>query len=165
MLKTNRLIIKEIEEKDEAEMLEILSNEEVKKTYMIPDYEDLNGYKKLFNTLKNLSINPDKFVRGIFLNDTLIGFINDVEIVEKSMELGYVISPKHKGNGYMTEALTSSINYLFEKGYDEIICGAFDFNIASQRVMQKSGMVKQEKTAPITYKNNVYNCVFYSKTR
>ena len=65
MLKTNRLIIKEIEEKDEAEMLEILSNEEVKKTYMIPDYEDLNGYKKLFNTLKNLSINSLYILRSI----------------------------------------------------------------------------------------------------
>lgn len=162
MIKTERLILKNIELNDKFDMVEMFLNNEIKETYMIPDFEDMEKYNKLFNRFMELSNDSNRFVRGIYLNDTLIGFLNDVEVIGLSVEIGYVISPKHKGNGYMTEALKASIKYLLNNGFNEVICGAFDFNHASMKVMQKAGMIKLDRTDYVTYKGQDIKCIYYS---
>ena len=87
---------------------------------------------------------------------------SEVEKTEESIELGYVVSPKYKGNGYCTMALEQSINYLFSRGFKEIICGAFEHNLASIRVMQKAGMTKISKVDQIEYRGKVHTCIYYS---
>jgi RimJ/RimL family protein N-acetyltransferase len=154
--------LKKIREQDKASMIEIFKDFEVKQTYMLPDYENDEGYEKLFNGFLKLSESPLHYVRGIYLNDNLIGFINDVEKTEESIELGYVVSPKYKGNGYCTEALEKSINYLLSRFYKEIICGAFETNKASIRVMEKAGMKKINKIDEIEYRGKKHICVYYS---
>lgn len=163
MIKTDRLILKNIELNDKNDMLDMFLNKEVKKTYMIPDYDDIEKYTKLFNKFVELSNDSNRFVRGIYLENKLIGFLNDVEINNFTIELGYVISPKYKNNGYMTEALKAAISYLLKNGYKEVICGAFYFNNPSIRVMEKCGMQRLEKTDYVTYKNKEILCVYYSK--
>ena len=151
-----------ITENDKNEMLEIFKDNEVKQTYMLPDFDNDEGYIRLFEGFKKLTTMTTKYVRGIFLNDTLIGFINEVEKNEEFIELGYVISPKYKGNGYCTEALEKSINYLLASGYKEVICGAFETNLASIRVMEKAGMKKIKKVDIIPYRGINHKCVYYS---
>lgn len=165
MIKTDRLILKKINKNDEVNMLELLTNNEIKKTYMIPNYDCIDKYIKLFNRFLDLSSKTNHFVRGIYLNEILIGFINDVEINSKCIELGYVINPKHKNKGYATEALLGSINYLFNNGFEEIVTGAFEENYPSIRVMNKCGMHKIDKIDKIDYNGNVYNCVYFSLRR
>ncbi len=128
---------------------------------MLPDFDNEEGYIKLFENFKKISKNPLRFLKGIYLDGVIIGFINEVEKNEESIELGYVISPKHKGKGFATEALDKSINYLLSIGYKEIICGAFEDNLASIRVMQKVGMKKYLKTDKIEYRGKTHNCVYY----
>lgn len=162
MIITKRLTIKNIDLNDKDDILEILTNEEVKQTYMIPDYIDMDKYIKLFERFVQLSNNSSRFVRGIFYEDRLIGFINDVEFNDNYIELGYALNPKFKNNGYMTEALKATINYLLNNGYDKVICGAFSFNIPSVKVMEKCGMKRTEKTDFITYRNKEILCIYYS---
>lgn len=151
-----------ITDSDKELLIEMFKNKEIKQTYMLPDFEDDEGYIKLFEGFKNMSNSIRRYVRGIYLNETIIGFINEVEKDEESIEVGYVIDPKYKGNGYATDALEKTINYLFAKGYKEVICGAFDTNEASIRVMQKAGMKKKLKKDQIEYRGKVHNCVYYS---
>ena len=111
------------------------------------------------------------FFCGIDL--ALIGFLSDyssdssfvfaliLSAISEIAELGYVISPKYKGNGYCTEALEKSIDYLLASGYNQVICGAFEHNLASIRVMQKAGMKKMTKTDDIEYRGQVHKCVYY----
>ena len=154
--------LKIIEEKDKDLLIEIFKDQDVKKTYMIPDFEDESMYEKMFNGFMKMSAGNTRYVRGVYLEDTIIGFVNEVEKTEESIELGYVISPKYKGHGYCTEALEKSINYLFSRFYKEVICGAFEHNLASIRVMQKAGMKKMMKTDEIEYRGQVHKCVYYS---
>ncbi|NLV51531.1 MAG: GNAT family N-acetyltransferase [Clostridiales bacterium] len=76
--------------------------------------------------------------------------------------LGYVIHPQFHGLGYAAEALSAVIIYLFDKGYRQIIAGAFENNVASIRVMQKCGMVQTDKTAMIPYRSEIHRCIYYS---
>ena len=165
MIKTNRLILKSLCEDDKRVMMNLFKSLEIKKTYMIPDYEDENGYEKLFDKFLNLSHMNNHFVRGIYLKDELIGFINEVEIVNKIIELGYVIDPKYKNNGYASESLINSINYLFSLGFEEIKAGAFKDNDASIKVMKKCGMMKIDSTELIEYRGILHECKYFSKRR
>ena len=96
------------------------------------------------------------------MEDCLIGFLNDVEIQDGSIELGYVIHPDFQGKGYMTNALRYAMDELFSIGYHEIICGAFEKNAASIRVMVKAGMQKLSRTDEMEYRDKRHQCVYYS---
>lgn len=55
-------------------------------------------------------------------------------------EIGYVLSKAHWGQGLMPEAVKAVIEWLFrEVQLDFIICGHFDWNSQSRRVIEKCG--------------------------
>ena len=154
--------LRPIQLQDREPMLDILTDDTVKQTYMLPDFADRREALPLFRRLAEFSRNESHYVRGICLEERLIGFLNDVEIQDGSIELGYVIHPDFQGKGYMTEALRSAVDALFSMGYQEIICGAFEENAASIRVMVKAGMQKLSRTDEMEYRDKRHQCVYYS---
>lgn len=165
IIKTNRLVLKELSNVDQNDFIDIVSNEEVSLTYMLPIFKCKEDKIKLFKRFIELSNNLNRFVYGVYLNNKLIGFVNDVLIENDEIELGYVISPLYKNNGYATEALKGCVNVLFDMGYKTVKAGAFIDNIASQKVMMKSNMVKIDFVEDITYRDKTYKCVYYQITR
>lgn len=159
---TTRLTLSEIRECDFESLITIMKNEEVGKTYMVPDLPTREDEAKLFSRICELSMKNDRYVFGIFLEDKLIGLLNDTDICGKTVEVGYAIHPDYWGKGYATEALSAAIPYLFSAGFDEVIAGAFECNPASLRVMDKSGMKKSNLKAEIEYRGVTHNCVYYS---
>ena len=164
-IETKRLTVKPISENYKAEMLALFYDDEIKQTYMLPDFENTREAEKLFCTFVRLSNSPDRVVGGIFCDRKLIGFINDVGVEAGSIELGYVISPEYKNQGYCTEALSAVIDYLFKTGFEAVICGAFEENAASIRVMQKCKMRLLDKVEEIYYREKNHRCVYYSITK
>ena len=146
-------------------MLDILTNNCVKQTYMLPDFPSREDAVPLFQKLVGLSGDSRRFVRGIYADETLVGFLNDVEIENGAIELGYVIHPRFQGNGYATEALGIAIGELFRLGFQAVITGAFRQNAASIRVMEKNGMTRIEKAEPIEYRGKTHICVYYTKVQ
>ena len=162
---TERLSLGPIHESDQDALISIFKHEVVSATYMVPDIRSSEDEKKIFTALLTLSNRSDRYVYGIFLCDRLIGIINDTEINGRKIELGYALNPDCFSRGYMTEALNAMIKHLFTVGFDEVICGAFDHNLASIRVMQKCGMSMIEKTDEIKYGSAVHQCIYYSIKR
>ena len=164
-LKTERLVLHSFTDSDIDYALSIFYNDEIKKTYMLPDFPSRENAVALFERLERLSMNPARSVYGIYLDETLIGFINDVEIDDHTIEIGYVIHPDHQNQGYMTEALIACIEELFRIGYTTIKAGYFEENLASGRVMEKSGMHKVEHTDTIEYRGTTHLCINYEISR
>lgn len=162
MMKTKRLTIMKMRECDQEAALNLLTNDIVKKTYMLPDFEKREDAIPLFRRIMELSQGDTRYVRGIYLNDYLIGYSNEVEINDKSIELGYLIHPDFHGQGYMTEALIALIPDLFARGFEEVVCGAFEENPASLRVMTKAGMSLLDKVDEIEYRGKIHRCIYYS---
>ena len=160
--KTQRLTVRPFLDGDREKMIEMLYDESIKKTYMIPDFESVEAAEKLFSALMRLSQDESRFVGAVCIDGEIIGFMNDTEIEGDSVEMGYVISPKYQNKGFCTEAMSGAIEYLFEKGFCEVICGAFEENAASLRVMQKCGMKLLDKIDVIEYRGINHNCLYYS---
>ena len=61
---------------------------------------------------------------------------------KKLVELGYVLAKPYWGRGIMTECCKAVISWLFENtDVDGILCGHFDYNTRSKRVIEKCGFV------------------------
>lgn len=164
IVETPRLMLKRITARDVSEGIQIYRDNRVNKTYMFPDLTE-EAAKKLHDRISSLSANDSRYVRGIYLENKMVGFINDPEIVDGSIELGWVIDPEYQNRGYATEAVTHAIEDLFGRGFDVVTAGAFEENPASIRVMQKSGMHLIEKTEEIDYRGKIHHCIFYAIER
>lgn len=160
-LQTNRLVLRAFAECDRQQMVDIFFNEDVKKTYMIPDFADRKQAEKLFERLMSFSKSEDHFVYGICFRDAVIGFVNDCEIKDSTVEIGYVVAPAYQGKGFATEAVQACIAELFRMGFRHVIAGFFQENIASCRVMQKCGMRKIDLEEDIEYKGASHHCLYY----
>ena len=92
--------------------------------YCIEDYKNLRCYRW-----------------GIELAETgeLMGMIDVVGYNDDEPEIGYVLGEKYWGHGYATEACRAVVGYLFEEGFATIYIEAMKDNIASNRVIEKSG--------------------------
>ena len=162
-IKTERLELKPLSDGDRDNMIELLTNSEIKKTYMLPDFENEEQAEKLFLRLKEGSLAEKVYQVGIFLNGEVIGYANEVERDGDAIELGYMIQPNHHNKGYGTEMLKAMIDEMFARGFKEVLAGAFEENPASMRIMEKSGMTRIEKTDEIEYRGKVHKCVYYTK--
>ena len=155
--------LRQFQKEDMVRMLDILTDQTVSKTYMLPDFACTEDAIPLFERLMGLSLDNSHYGRCISLDGLCIGFVNDVEIKDGKIELGYVIHPDSQCKGYMTQALQLAITEVFQLGYRRIVCGAFTENPASSRVMEKCGMVRSDFTEVIPYRGKDHLCVYYSK--
>ena len=92
--RTQRLEVKYLSVKDREAVIDLLTDDQVKKFYMLPDFSAREEAVPLFERLTALSLGEDRLVAGIFLNDAFIGIMNEVEIKDKRIELGYALLPK-----------------------------------------------------------------------
>lgn len=162
-IKTERLELKPITDKEHDNVIALLTDDIVRQTYMVPDFESEEAAEKLFIRLRDLSNAEDFYQVGIFLNDELIGIANEVEREDNGIELGYAILPAFHNKGYGTEMLSALICQMFADGFSKVVTGAFEENPSSIRVMEKCGMQRIEKTDEIEYRDKVHTCVYYIK--
>ncbi len=106
------------------------------------------GYGYWFTRLKG----SNQFI-GYFLVKTL------VETGET--EIGYRLHPDYWGQGLATEGATALLNYCFDKlGKDRVVAVAHPDNMASRRVLEKSGLRFKEYG-----KYYQVRCAYYSLSR
>ena len=159
---TPRLTLSAFRECDAGALMAIFKSDIVKATYMVPNLPTHEDEIKLYESLRNLSLKEDRFVFGIYLDEELIGLINDCEINNKCIEMGYALHPDYHNRGFATEAFGAVINYLFSQGFEEILASAFEGNDTSMRVMEKCGMKRTKMTAEVEYRWVTHKCIYYS---
>ena len=160
-LVTARLVLAPIEEKDRGQALSLFSDSAVKKTYMLPDFYDETEANHFIDRIIRLTASPGHYSYGIFLEGSLIGFINDVCIEGSEIEIGYFISSLLWNEGYASEAFASLIEELFRVGFHSVVAAHFEENPASGAVMKKCGLTLIDRTEEIEYRGKTHHCIYY----
>ncbi len=169
VLTTDRLILRPLKTEDRPDIHHnIYHDKEVQRYYLAPYIEkeedvDLAG---MINRCRERRI----YVFAIVLKETsdVIGMINQCDSADendRSTELAYAIGSSYWNQGYMSEALTETMRFLFNKGIRKIRCKAVTENAQSIRVMQKCGM-KQEGNVEdeLYYHDRYWNMEHYYMT-
>lgn len=162
---TNRLEVRPMTTEDHEALLDLLTNEIVGRTYMIPEYGSREEAEPLARRLVELSYAQGRYVAGVYYSGAFIGMMNETEVQGDRIEMGYALLPVFYNQGFATEAFSGAIDYLHSHGFETVLAGAFTENAASIRVMEKCGMERCAHVDEIEYRGNVHNCVNFAIKR
>ena len=145
-LKSGNIVLRALRVSDAKRLSELANNEKISRNlrdgfpnpYTVADAE--NFLAKFTNQ------DPLTFF-GIEYNGEYVGNISLVpceDIYRMSAEIGYFIGEPYWNKGIVTTAVKLIIDYGFNHlGIVRIQTGIFEYNTASQRVLEKCGFVKE----------------------
>jgi len=97
---------------------------------------------------------------AIILNGEAIGGVGIMlkeDIHRKNAEIGYWVAENYWGKGIATQAARLMVEYTFTNfDVTRIYASTFDYNVASQRVLEKIGFVKEARLKKALFKNGRY---------
>jgi len=149
ILKTERLLLRRVNENDADEILALRSNEEVMQYIPRP------FLKNKEEALELIEMFDDKIENGIGINwgityldnpDKIIGIIGHYRLKPEHYraEVGYMLFPEYKRQGIVSEALQKVVEYGFQVMKLHSIEAILDpKNIGSEKVLLKNGFVKE----------------------
>ncbi|MBN1986954.1 MAG: GNAT family N-acetyltransferase [Prolixibacteraceae bacterium] len=84
-----------------------------------------------------------------------IGLYPGEDVYRRSAEIGYFLGESYWGKGIMTKAVKQMVEYGFSNlNIVRIYTGVFEYNKASQRVLEKCGFKKEAVFEKAIYKNH-----------
>ena len=141
VFETDRLLLRNFIASDLTDLFHVMKNSES---------SALGGWKNL-ETQEESQMLLEKYVQedetfAIQLKDIpkVIGFvkltINNNKGTNIARSVSYILAEEYWGSGYMTEAVTRIIRYVFEQlKIDMLTAWHYPENIASKRILEKCG--------------------------
>lgn len=169
-IETNRLLLREINEKDMYDMFEYAHLPYVGPVAGWEPHSSVAYTKDVIDVYRKKPHYGQLSVFAIVLKDTgkMIGTCElHSYIKEFKAELGYTVSPFYWGYGYAVEAARAMLYWGFDVlNLKRIECCSFTNNIQSKRVCEKLGLTYEgiRKKAYQLYDGNIYDLRCYSIT-
>lgn len=140
-LETERLLLKRGSKQDYQKIYEYdfrkLRNINGEFEYVKSDEKCIEGYETYADTENEV------FDWIIYLKENNIPIANITadreEKTIKATEIAFNMHPNYWKHGYMIEAITKVLEFLFEHGFENVICGYSQGNIKSQNLNYKLG--------------------------
>lgn len=139
-IRTERLLLRAVRADDYKDMYEYMRMEKMSRYVTWKQHESENVTRELCEMwVKQYS--DERYNWAITLDGKAVGNIDVIKIYDNTAYMGWQISPKHWNKGMVTEAAKAVFDFLFSQiGIEAIEACHIDENIASGRVMQKTGM-------------------------
>ena len=160
-IETERLILKEIEIENAEAVFDIFSNEEIMRHYGQFPMKSIEEAKNLITMFHDNYKNGKGIRWGIFKKEDLMligtcGYHNWNQRHSRA-EIGYELSNKAWGKGYMQEALSSVINYGYEiMNLNRIEAVVYPENDPSIKSLLVQGFTREGLLEEYAYFRNVY---------
>ena len=141
IIKTDRLLLREIKESDYKDIYEYSRKPEVARYVSWNAHKSINDSKAVCKMWASQYKNSDIYHWAITFDGKMIGSIELVKLVDDIAYLGWTLDSVYWNKGIMTEAAAAVRDYLFhEIGVNMLYACYITENIGSGRVMQKIGM-------------------------
>lgn len=171
-IETERLRIRELEQKDKVQLYRIVWQKDVVRFMKdwsdhSPDPESFTGYIKWHQARKDSTdvLECKRYAVALKETDLLIGVVGmGLEETLNEVEMAYFIDEEYRANGYAAESLTALFNWCMSVSPLKYMILTIDCaNQASCRVAEKSGFELFEKRTPIGHRqpNMVSDSYFY----
>ncbi|MGE5179254.1 MAG: GNAT family N-acetyltransferase [Bacteroidota bacterium] len=142
---TKRLHLRRPTPADAADVFEYASDPEVTRYLGFPTHRSLETSEGFLRSLPPPGPDSDRFAWAITLlgSDRLIGVV-EIRIRATRADVGYVLTRRCWGQGYMTEAVSPIVEWAREQGSIHRVWATCDVeNRASARVLEKVGMQRE----------------------
>ena len=156
IVKTNRLVIKEITTRNADDMFEYRSNLEVQAYQSFKPRVKTEVIDFIKRNTRTFNKEETWYQLGIFLNEKMIGDIgiHFIGPENQQCEIGYTIGQHEQRKGYGKEAVIGVIDYLFkELNKHRIIASLDPNNEASKYLLESIGFRKEGLFIKSIYNN------------
>lgn len=165
VLKTNRLLLRQINNNDVNDFFEIRSNKLAMQYIDRPIAVVPEDALKLIEVITDFYNKNEAITWAICLNEntTLIGTIGFWRMDKENYrtEIGYILHPKFHQQGLMQEAIEIVIDYGFNHlKFHSIMANINPKNYASQKLLEKNNFIKEA----FFRENYFYNGKFLDST-
>lgn len=142
-IKTKRLVLRPVATEDANDIIATLNDFEVSKCLSTVPFPYSQADAVEWMGMQSTTHDPVNTNFSVYLHSGeycgAVGFCQG----KTAPELGFYLSRRHWGNGYITEASSAAIHWLFEMTDEsKITSGAYTFNPASLAVQAKLGFVQ-----------------------
>jgi len=166
------LHLKLLSKKDKDTIFQLVDQARDKLRIWLPWVDGVNSpdlYDKLFAEWNMSFAKNESLQAAIVAGESIVGMIgfHPIDWVNRKVELGYWLSPKHEGNGYVTKACRAMIHIAFEEyGLHrvEIHCALGNHQsraVATRLGMREEGVMKEA----IWLDGQPHDKVVYAMTR
>jgi len=150
------LVLRELRDSDKIRLAELCNNRKVwdnlRDTIPFPYTE--NDAEFFINLCKNQSPAINFAIEYQSELVGVIGLVVQTDVYKLSAEAGYWIGEPYWGKGIATSALKLIVGYAFnELQLVRVYSGVFDYNKASQRVLEKAGFQLEGILRSSVFKN------------
>ena len=154
MLRTDRLVIRRIEESDWMSLQSIWKDFSASEfaQYDIPHETEESGVRARISKWVKYNGGTDHMFFAVCLEDKLIGYVA-FNISEGSHEVGYCFLSDYHGKGYAKESCTALIKYLKTIGITSFSAGTAMNNKPSVSLLKSLGFEMQETENVSFYKD------------
>lgn len=157
-IKGDKVLLRGIE-LDDAEILrQMINDEEIEKMTM--GYSFPVSYHQQVKWIENLPNEKNTFRAIIDVNGVAIGTIilSDIDTRSGCAEIHIKLAnSSERGKGYGTDAVSSLLQYAFDElRLNCVYCKVKEDNIASQKMFEKCGFVKEGRLRSRVYRNGRY---------
>lgn len=147
-LRTRRLVLRRLEERDEEALFAIFSNPEVMRYWNRLPYTDRAEARDLVARAREGAADGSFYQWGITRaeDDIVIGTgtLFQIDLTHRRAEIGYALARDAWGHGYMNEALTALVEHAFETlGLHRLEADADPRNGASVRALERLGFRRE----------------------
>ena len=160
-LESERLVFRRLKDSDAPEVYKIRSNLERMKYIPRPILQNEEEALAMIQMM-NAKIDENTDINwGVCLknSDKIIGFMGFYRVQPESYrtEIGYMILPEYDGKGYVSEAVTTMLNYAFNTvGFHSVEAVIDPNNFGSARVLEKNGFRKEAHFIENFFWNNEF---------
>ena len=160
-LESERLVFRRLKDSDAPEVFKIRSNPERMKFIPRPILQNEEEALAMIQMM-NAKIDENTDINwGVCLknSDKIIGFMGFYRVQPESYrtEIGYMILPEYDGKGYVSEAVTTMLNYAFNTvGFHSVEAVIDPNNFGSARVLEKNGFRKEAHFIENFFWNNEF---------
>ena len=150
-----------LKNEDHSILFKNLDDPKINKYYMLPIFEDDFSKHQFVDRLINISQDQEKLFFGLYDDEKLVGFYNQVDVQNDTIEIGYVIFSEFHRQGYGFKGLKLLLKKLKELGFKRVRAGAFKGNEASIALLKKAGFTMLDLIEEISYRGCIYECLYF----
>lgn len=118
-LEFKEYILRRLEIKDACDVMEIYSNEDIKRYDRLPIIRNIKGAKKTIEELSEKYYSGERIDWAIEHRQTgkVIGLfaLHNISIVDSKSDIGYILNKSFTNSGIMTEVVSLMVKYLFNE--------------------------------------------------
>lgn len=158
LIKGKKVLLRAIELSDAEVLQQMINDEEIEK--MMLGYSFPVARHQQIKWIENLSNERNVFRAMIDVNGVAIGtvILSDIDMKNGTAEIHIKLAnSSERGKGYGTDAISAMLSYAFkELRLNCVICRVKEDNVASQKMFEKCGFVKDGCLRSRVYREGKY---------